>query len=270
MSDIVISLEKATKLYSGVPAIEEVDFELARGEIHALVGENGAGKSTLTKVMAGVVTLTSGTMKIDGARSRAEHAAGSAPSRRRHGVPGEQPGADHDGGAKPVPRSGALLQPPARHQYRGAAVPAVAQLRRSAHGHGRRAGRGQEADGRDRARGAAQREGDRLRRADRGLDARRKEILLRSRARPQEARRFHRLHQPCAGRGADPRRPHYRAARRQKDRDRRRPTNSTARASCRRWSAATSRTRSTASRGRRCARRASASSPSRTSRWRRW
>ena len=38
----------------------------AAGEIHALVGENGAGKSTLTKVMAGVVTLTSGTMLIDG------------------------------------------------------------------------------------------------------------------------------------------------------------------------------------------------------------
>ena len=38
----------------------------ARGEIHALVGENGAGKSTLTKVMAGVVTLTSGSMQVDG------------------------------------------------------------------------------------------------------------------------------------------------------------------------------------------------------------
>ena len=43
-----------------------MDFELRRGEIHALVGENGAGKSTLTKVMAGVVTLTSGSMLIDG------------------------------------------------------------------------------------------------------------------------------------------------------------------------------------------------------------
>ena len=50
-----------------MPAIEGVDFELRRGEIHALVGENGAGKSTLTKVMAGVVTLTSGAMTIDGA-----------------------------------------------------------------------------------------------------------------------------------------------------------------------------------------------------------
>src|SRR6202050_244171 len=69
MSDVVISLEKATKLYSGVAAIEEVDFELRRGEIHELVGENGAGKSTLTKVMAGVVALTAGTMKIDGAEA---------------------------------------------------------------------------------------------------------------------------------------------------------------------------------------------------------
>lgn len=67
MSDIALSLRKATKLYAGVPAIEGVDFDLRRGEIHALVGENGAGKSTLTKVMAGVVTLTSGTMTVDGA-----------------------------------------------------------------------------------------------------------------------------------------------------------------------------------------------------------
>ena len=66
MSGIVLSLSKATKLYAGVPAIEQVDFDLRRGEIHALVGENGAGKSTLTKVMAGVVTLTSGTMMVDG------------------------------------------------------------------------------------------------------------------------------------------------------------------------------------------------------------
>ncbi len=64
--DIVLSLSKATKIYGGAPAIDGVDFELRRGEVHALVGENGAGKSTLTKVMAGVVTLTSGAMRIDG------------------------------------------------------------------------------------------------------------------------------------------------------------------------------------------------------------
>jgi len=66
MSGIVLSLEKATKRYSGVAAIEDIDFELERGEIHAILGENGAGKSTLTKVMAGVVQLTSGCLKIDG------------------------------------------------------------------------------------------------------------------------------------------------------------------------------------------------------------
>jgi simple sugar transport system ATP-binding protein len=66
MSEIILSLKEATKLYAGVPAIDHVDFDLRRGEIHALVGENGAGKSTLTKIMAGVVTLTSGTMTING------------------------------------------------------------------------------------------------------------------------------------------------------------------------------------------------------------
>lgn len=64
--DIFLSLNKATKLYGGIPAIDSVNFDLRRGEIHALVGENGAGKSTLTKVMAGVVTLTSGTMTVEG------------------------------------------------------------------------------------------------------------------------------------------------------------------------------------------------------------
>jgi simple sugar transport system ATP-binding protein len=69
MSDAILTLRKATKLYAGVPAIEDVDFDLQRGEIHAIVGENGAGKSTLTKVMAGVVTLTSGSMTVDGAEA---------------------------------------------------------------------------------------------------------------------------------------------------------------------------------------------------------
>jgi ABC-type sugar transport system ATPase subunit len=66
MTTPVVELRQATKKYAGVPAIENVDFALEKAEIHALVGENGAGKSTLTKVMAGVVTLTSGHMLIDG------------------------------------------------------------------------------------------------------------------------------------------------------------------------------------------------------------
>ena len=62
----ILELRQATKKYAGVPAIDGVDFALRTGEIHAIVGENGAGKSTLTKVMAGVVNLTSGKMLVEG------------------------------------------------------------------------------------------------------------------------------------------------------------------------------------------------------------
>jgi len=62
----ILELRKATKRYAGIPAIEDVDFTLVTGEIHSIIGENGAGKSTLTKVMAGVVQLSSGQMLVDG------------------------------------------------------------------------------------------------------------------------------------------------------------------------------------------------------------
>lgn len=62
----ILELRQATKKYSGVAAIDAVDFTLMSGEIHAIVGENGAGKSTLTKVMAGVVNLSSGQMLVQG------------------------------------------------------------------------------------------------------------------------------------------------------------------------------------------------------------
>src|SRR6478735_8595283 len=72
MTTPIVELRKATKKYAGVPAIEDVDFALLPGEIHTLVGENGAGKSTLTKVMAGVVALTSGQMLVEGREVRPE------------------------------------------------------------------------------------------------------------------------------------------------------------------------------------------------------
>jgi ABC-type sugar transport system ATPase subunit len=62
----IVELRNATKEFRGIPAFANVGFALARGEIHALVGENGAGKSTLTKIIAGVYPLTSGTLLING------------------------------------------------------------------------------------------------------------------------------------------------------------------------------------------------------------
>jgi ABC-type sugar transport system ATPase subunit len=59
-------VRRATKLYEGTPAIQEVDFDLHAGEVHALVGENGAGKSTLCKAIAGAIRLTSGDVLLDG------------------------------------------------------------------------------------------------------------------------------------------------------------------------------------------------------------
>ena len=55
-----------SKSFPGVRALENVDFRLNAGEIHALLGENGAGKSTLIKVMTGAVWRDSGKMMLDG------------------------------------------------------------------------------------------------------------------------------------------------------------------------------------------------------------
>lgn len=70
MTTPILELRAATKKYAGVMAIDSVDFSLANGEIHAILGENGAGKSTLTKVMAGVVTLSSGKIFFEGKEVR--------------------------------------------------------------------------------------------------------------------------------------------------------------------------------------------------------
>ena len=62
----LLEVRKVTKEFRGVPAIKDIDFALAPGEIHAIVGENGAGKSTLTKILAGVYPVTSGELLFDG------------------------------------------------------------------------------------------------------------------------------------------------------------------------------------------------------------
>ncbi|WP_431015379.1 sugar ABC transporter ATP-binding protein [Bradyrhizobium pachyrhizi] len=66
----LIELKGITKEYRGSLALNHVNFDTRAGEIHALLGENGAGKSTLTKIIAGAVQPTSGTVKFDGKATR--------------------------------------------------------------------------------------------------------------------------------------------------------------------------------------------------------
>jgi len=62
----ILNLKGITKSFPGVVALEDVDFSLRKGEIHALMGENGAGKSTLIKVLTGVEHPDSGSIELEG------------------------------------------------------------------------------------------------------------------------------------------------------------------------------------------------------------
>jgi ribose transport system ATP-binding protein len=59
-------MEGIVKRFAGATALDGVDFELRRGEVHALVGENGAGKSTLVKILTGAYHRDAGDMWLDG------------------------------------------------------------------------------------------------------------------------------------------------------------------------------------------------------------
>ena len=66
MTDYVLELKGITKKFPGVTALNNVDFKLKPGEIHALMGENGAGKSTFIKVITGVHAPNEGDMFLNG------------------------------------------------------------------------------------------------------------------------------------------------------------------------------------------------------------
>ncbi|WP_370867165.1 ATP-binding cassette domain-containing protein [Anaerotruncus sp. DFI.9.16] len=66
MEDYVLQMNHITKLFPGVKALDDVTFDVRRGEVHALVGENGAGKSTLMKVLSGEYTDYSGELILNG------------------------------------------------------------------------------------------------------------------------------------------------------------------------------------------------------------
>lgn len=66
MGDTILDLKDIVKSFPGVLALNGINFNLRKGEIHAICGENGAGKSTLMKVVCGVHKADSGTMQVNG------------------------------------------------------------------------------------------------------------------------------------------------------------------------------------------------------------
>ncbi|MBE6905419.1 MAG: sugar ABC transporter ATP-binding protein [Ruminococcaceae bacterium] len=62
----ILTMRNISKNFPGVKALDQVDFTLRAGEIHALMGENGAGKSTLIKVLTGVEELETGEIRVEG------------------------------------------------------------------------------------------------------------------------------------------------------------------------------------------------------------
>ncbi|WP_409525808.1 sugar ABC transporter ATP-binding protein [Nitrincola sp. MINF-07-Sa-05] len=69
----VLSVRGVGKFFPGVKALQDVNFDLAVGEIHALLGENGAGKSTLIKVITGVHPRDEGQVFLDGQEIHPSH-----------------------------------------------------------------------------------------------------------------------------------------------------------------------------------------------------
>jgi ribose transport system ATP-binding protein len=65
LTDTILSTQKLGKEFNGVWVLKDIDFELKRGEIHALVGENGAGKSTFIKMLSGVYQPSAGCIQLN-------------------------------------------------------------------------------------------------------------------------------------------------------------------------------------------------------------
>jgi len=69
----VVSLENVSVLYGSSLVVENLNFNVARGERVAILGRTGAGKSTLLNLLIGNLSPTSGTVRVDGVDPHGEH-----------------------------------------------------------------------------------------------------------------------------------------------------------------------------------------------------
>ncbi len=105
--EFVVQMKGITKVYpNGVAANQGVDFNLRKGEIHALMGENGAGKSTLMKMLFGLEQPTSGEIWVNGEKLNLFPLCRHLP-RHRHGPSALHAGSEPDGRGEHGPRHGA-------------------------------------------------------------------------------------------------------------------------------------------------------------------
>ena len=66
MGEVILTMNGIDKSFPGVHALDHVNLEVRKGEVHALMGENGAGKSTLMKVLTGIYSKDEGTITYEG------------------------------------------------------------------------------------------------------------------------------------------------------------------------------------------------------------
>lgn len=65
-SEVVVEMRNIVKQFGDFKANDDINLEVRRGEVHALLGENGAGKSTLMNVLTGLLEPTEGEIRING------------------------------------------------------------------------------------------------------------------------------------------------------------------------------------------------------------
>ncbi|MEG0228582.1 MAG: ATP-binding cassette domain-containing protein, partial [Lachnospiraceae bacterium] len=66
VGEVILTMKDIDKSFVGVHALKNVQLDLKRGEVHALMGENGAGKSTLMKILTGIYSKDSGVITYEG------------------------------------------------------------------------------------------------------------------------------------------------------------------------------------------------------------